>query len=252
MMCAPLHMQGCIKPFQPFHGLNRKKKLVVSNQGVIGMSGQSLEVETVPQTVPEEVMPPRRVLKGGPLAVAAYREKIRQAQDLADQQQRERDDAEADATKRGLRETKARAKAKGEEIEEDEAGRVVIGRDGLEWLYRKGKLIRPHYEAGLRFRAAFELSNGSAMVSCLAMEGGGSAGRRDYVTDRQIMAHGAVERALASLVSPLLRPYIVYVAGMGEMLSGDRFGGSRQKAEAHLHPCVIALDALARHYGMIS
>jgi hypothetical protein len=217
------------------------------------MADQVVEVETVPQTVPVEVRPPRKVLKAGPLAVEAYREKVRQAQAVAEQQHREREEAEAQATKRGLGEAKARAEAKGQEVVEEADGRLVVGRDGLEWLNRKGKLIRPHYEAGLRFRADFELANGSAMVSCLALESGGSYGPKAGATDRQIRAHAAVQAALSvdALGSPLLRPYIVYVAGLGEMLSGERFGGSRQKAEAHLHPCIIALDALARHYQMI-
>lgn len=252
-MCAPSHTQGFTKPFQPFHGLSRKKKIVVSNQGVIGMAEQAVEIETVPQTVPDEVKPPRKVLRAGEAAVEAYRQKVREAQAVAEQQQREREEAEAAATKRGLGEAKARAEAKGEEVAEEADGRVVVGRDGLDWLYRKGKLIRPHYEAGLRFRSDFELANGSGMVSCLVLETGGSFGPKAGATDRQIRAHAAVKEALSveALGSPLLRPYIVYVAGMGEMLSGSRFGGSRQKADAHLHPCVIALDALARHYGMI-
>jgi hypothetical protein len=215
------------------------------------MVNQDVVSETVPSTVPEEVTPPRKVLKAGASAVLAYRKKVQDAQELADQQQRERDEAEAAATKRGIRSAKAYAQAKGEDVVEEADGRVVIARDGLDWLYRKGKLIRPHYEAGLRFRSDFKLANGSGMVSCLALETGGSYGPKSGATDNQIAALGRVSAALASLVSPLLKPYVVYVAGMGEMLAGDRFGGSRQKAEAHLHPCVIALDALARHYGMI-
>lgn len=198
-------------------------------------------------------MPPRKVLRAGQEAIDAYKAKVRQAQAVADEQRREREEAEAAATKRGVSEAKALAKARGEQVAEKEGGPVMIGRDGLEWLYRKGKLIRPHYEAGLRFRGDFELANGSGMVSCLTLESGGSFGPKAGATDRQIRARAAVEDALSieALGSPLLRPYILYVAGMGEMLSGNRFGGSRQKAEAHLHPCVIALDALARHYGMI-
>lgn len=215
------------------------------------MADQVVDIETVPSTVPTEVNPPKKVLKAGPLAVAAYRKKVEEAQALAEQQQREREEAEAQATKRGLDQVKAVAKAKGEAVAEETDGRVVIARDGLDWLYRKGKLIRPHYEAGIRFRKDYELALGSGMVSCLSLESGGSYGPKAGASDQQIRAAERIDKAMVALGSPLLRPYVIYVAGMGEMLSGDRFGGSRQKAEAHLHPCVIALDFLARHYGMI-
>lgn len=199
-----------------------------------------------------EVNPPGKILKAGPVAVAAYRQKVREAGEVAQQQQREREDAEAVATRRGIRAAKASAKARGEEVEEDRDGSVVIGRDGLLWLSRKGKLHPAHLRAGLKFREDFELC-GSSMVSSLGMAGFGGTGFGPKLgaTDAHLEARSSVEAALAALGTPLLHPYVILVAGLGEMLSGPRFGGSRQKAEAHLHPCIIALDALARHYGMI-
>lgn len=199
-----------------------------------------------------EVNPPRKVLQAGPAAVAAYRDKVREADTIARQQQAERDEAEAEATRRGIKATKVAAKARGELVEEERGGPVVVGRDGLLWLARKDKLHPAHLRAGLKFRDDWSRAS-SSLPSSLNMDaiGGGGFGPKGGVTDSQLRAREAVVEALKALGTPLLHPYVLLVAAEGEMLSGPRFGGSRQKAEAHLHPCIIALDALARHYGMI-
>lgn len=199
-----------------------------------------------------EVTAPRRVIQAGPAAVAAYQARVREADAVARQQQREREAREAEVTRRGIKAATATAKAKGEKVEEVAGGPVVVGRDGLLWLERKGKLHPAHLRAGLKFRQDWSRAC-SSLPSSLNMDaiGGGGFGPKAGVTDSQIRAREAVVEALKALGTPLLHPYVLLVAAEGEMLSGPKFGGTWQKAEHHLHPCIIAFDMLARHYGMI-
>lgn len=146
------------------------------------------------------------------------------------------------------------ATERGEEVAPRQPGErvVVLSRDGLEWMKRKGDLGESHYRAGLRFRGDYELANGTGVKSCLASEGqvGGTFGPRNGATQAQILARGAVEAALRALGTPLLRPYVVGVAGEGRTLA-EASGCEVKRADDHKLPCRIAFDLLARHYGMI-
>lgn len=187
------------------------------------------------------------------MAVASWRRMRDEAYAEAQVVQREAEEREAKATEVGLIAAERAAKRKGEKVERDTPhGPVIVARDGLLWLERKGKLHPAHVRAGLRFRRDLERADSDGMISCLALEsGGGGYGPKGGATVAMLKARDDVEAALASLTSPMLRPYVVLLAGRGEMLSGPAFVKDPRRADDHLLPCVIALDTLARHYGMI-
>ena len=216
------------------------------------MAKQGKKVQTIPSMVPDGVLPPRRVLKAGDLAVTAWNRKRAEAQALADTIAAEVAKAEEVATAKGLLSAERAAKRQGVAIERDTPrGPIIAARDGLLWLSRKGKLHPAHERAGLRFRKDYERATSDGLGSSLGMETGGGYGPKSGTTSEQLRAREAVNAALASLSSPLLRPYIEQVAGRGEMLNSKAICADERRVGDHLLPCVIALDALARHYGMI-
>lgn len=216
------------------------------------MAKQGKKVQTIPSTVPDGVQPPRRVLKAGPVAVATWNRMRAEAIAEAAEARKAAEDAEAAATERGLISVERAAKRHGVKVERPEPrGPIIAARDGLLWLVRKGKVLPVHQVAGLRFRQDYERATSDGLGSSLGMEVGGGYGPKSGTTDEQIRARAAVKAALSSLGTPMLKPYIEEVAGKGEMLSGPVFGGDARRVGDHLLPCVIALDALARHYGMI-
>lgn len=214
------------------------------------MVNQETEIQTVPATLPEVVTPPRKVLKAGPVAVEVWNKMRQEAIAAAEQREREQEAAEAVAAERAIEQAAQVAQRRGEEAERiGERGALHISRDGLAWLARKGKLHPAHERAGLKFRDDFEVASSAGLVSALELQGGRSSGPKQGATDAQLQARDRVLRALASLGTDMLRPYVVEVAGKGEMLSV--FVKDAKRAEAHVLPCAIALDMLARHYGMI-
>jgi hypothetical protein len=228
------------------------RRIVLFYQRVIGMAKRDKRVETVPQTVPDTVQPPRRVIKAGAVAVASWNRMRDQAIAEAEQARREAEVAEAQATERGLIAVERAAKRQGVQVERDSPrGPIIASRDGLLWLVRKGKVLPVHERAGLRFRQDYERAASDGLGSSLGRDAGGGYGPKSGTTEEQLRARQAVKDALASLSSPMLKPYIEEVAGKGEMLSGPAFGGDARRVGDHLLPCVIALDALARHYGML-
>jgi hypothetical protein len=216
------------------------------------MAKQGKKTETVPTTVPDVAQPPRRILKAGVVAVAEWNRLRNEAIAEAEAMRQEAAEREAKATEYGLIAAERAAKRQGVKVERDEPrGPIIAARDGLLWLVRKGKVLPVHERAGLRFRQDYERATSDGLGSSLGMQAGGGYGPKSGATEEQIRARQAVKEALASLSSPMLRPYIEEVAGRGEMLSGPVFGGDARRVGDHLLPCVIALDALARHYGMI-
>lgn len=214
------------------------------------MEAQEIEIQTVPQTVPDTVKPPRKVLKAGPVAVEVWNKMRQEAIEEADRRAKEQEAAEAVAAERALEQAAKVAERRGEEAERvGERGPLHVARDGLAWLAKKGKLHPAHERAGLKFREDFEVATSSGLVSALELEGGRSSGPKQGATDAQLQARDRVLRALASLGTDMLRPYVVKVAGEGEMLTA--FVKDAKRADAHVLPCAIALDLLARHYGMI-
>lgn len=216
------------------------------------MENQANNSETIPSTVPAVSKPPRGVLKAGPVAVAEWLRLREEAIAEAEAMRQEAAEREAKATESGLIAAERAAKRQGVKVERDQPrGPIIAARDGLLWLVRKGKVLPVHERAGLRFRQDYERATSDGLGSSLGMQVGGGYGPKSGATEEQIRARQAVKEALASLSSPLLKPYIEEVAGKGEMLSGPAFGGDARRVSDHLLPCVIALDALARHYGMI-
>jgi hypothetical protein len=162
--------------------------------------------------------------------------------------------AEMVERQRHLSQVEAREAGRGEEVERAATGPLrLISRDGLVWAVRKGVLGARHYEAGLQFRGDYELANGTGVKSCLAGEGAvmGGFGPKAGPSQAMIMARGKIEAALAGLGTPMLQPYVRWVAGEGEMLSGARFVADARRVSEVVLPCRIAFDMLARHYGMI-
>lgn len=216
------------------------------------MASKAKKTQTVPSSVPDGVQPPRRVLKAGAVAVESWNRMRAEAMAEAEAARAQAEAAEAEATERGLIAAERAAKRQGVKVERDEPrGPIIAARDGLLWLVRKGKLHPAHERAGLRFRQDYERAMSDGLGSSLGMEVGGGYGPKSGATAEQIRARCAVNEALASLGSPMLRPYVEQVAGRGEMLNSKVFCPDERRVGDHLLPCVIALDALARHYGMI-
>jgi hypothetical protein len=224
------------------------------------MAGRIKKLETVPNpsekgsALPgpgELVAQSRRRISASAAAAEALQARLDAQARVAAQQAAER--AERVAVVRGVEETVALAAARGEEAQATPAGRVTLARDGLEWIRRKGWVAQPHYEAGLRFRGDYELANGTGVLSCLADvgAGGGAFGPKSGPTDAMLAARDRVAGALAALGTPELAPYVTRVAGEGVMLNDTQFVADPRRVSDHVLPCRIALDLLARHYGMI-
>lgn len=211
--------------------------------------------KTVPQPSLEAfqgVSAPRKVLRAGPAAVKAWDRQVAEAEAVALLQQRERDSEDRTQVQRGMADTVRQAAAQGVAVEPVQGGAVLIARDGLVWLLRKGVLAAIHYDAGLRFRGDYELANGTGVLSSLGGEGSHSAfGPKSGPTDAMLHARGRVLEALKGLGSPMLSPYVKLVAGEGVMLSDPVFSKDARRVSDHYLPCAIAFDILARQFGMI-
>lgn len=154
-------------------------------------------------------------------------------------------------TATSIAETATLARGRGEGVEKRASGGLdLTDRDGLMWLLRKRKILVAHYDAGIKFRDDYQLAAGPGMVSCLAERSGGG-GQGYGASAAMISARGRVKDALSSLGTPELKPYIERVAAEGQMLSEAFAAGDRFKVRDHLIPVRVALDLLARHYGMI-
>lgn len=184
-------------------------------------------------------------------AVAAMQAKAEERERVRAQQEAER--AATATVQRGVAETMRLASGRGEEVALTAAGRVAVARDGLKWIRDKGYVAQPHYDAGLRFRADYELANGTGVMSCLADPGQGGAfePHKAGPTDRMLLARGKVRDAIAAMGTPELAPYLTRVAGEGVMLNDPLFVKDPRRVSDHVLPCRIAFDLLARHYGMI-
>lgn len=219
------------------------------------MAGKAAKIETIPNPSTEGSKPSKvGRISANAAQVAALEARKAEARALAAAQLAERR-AEAVDNVRHLEAVAARELERGEAVEVGKPGErvVLLSRDGLEWMKRKGDLGETHYRAGLRFRADYELANGTGVPSCLAAEGmgGGAFGPRNGAAQAQIVARGAVEAALKALGTPMLVPYVVGVAGEGRTLA-EAAGVEVKRADEHKLPCRIAFDLLARHYGMLS
>lgn len=230
------------------------------------MAKQVEEIQTIPQTVPAAAQPSsRRVLKASPKARRHHAELVaeavadieamgvgRKAAERVRRAKAAQDKAEAIEAERAIETAKAAAARQGVAVERDAGrGKVVTARDGLHWQLRKGKIMPFHAEAGLRFRADFELAQGGGLLSCLNVgNGGGSIGGGP--TDAMLRARDRTMSALDALGTPILKPYVIHVAGMGRTLSDPVFGKDPKRADDHALPLTVALDLLARHYGMVS
>lgn len=222
------------------------------------MAGRIKKSQTVPN--PSEggsnlgAQAPRKVLKAGPRAVDAWAQRIEESERLLEQQRQESERNAKVEGRRGLDQARAVAAAKGEEVTERQGGPIEVARDGLKWVRDKGTVAQPHYEAGLVFRADYELANGTGVRSCLADVGGAGAGAfgpKAGPTAQMLAARDRVAKALKALGTPELHGYVTLVAGEGVMLSDPRFSRDPRHVSHHHLPIRIALDLLARHYGMI-
>lgn len=196
--------------------------------------------------------PPRKVIKAGHAAIAAWTGRVRKAQEQADAIAAETARNHRGEVVKGVAETVDLASARGEEAEVTKAGLITLERDGLMWLLKKRKILPAHYDAGLKFRGDFELANGTGVKSQLAELSGVHANPSSAgPTDAMLYARARMREALAALGTPRLHRYANGVAGEGRMLSDPVFTSDPTKAFAHLEPTIIALDLLARHYGML-
>jgi hypothetical protein len=187
--------------------------------------------------------------------VSALKHTPRMAEILAARQaQRDEQNAAREASRTEREQQRARmaetitlATNRGEDVTQD-GERVRIARDGLAWLRDKRGLPGAYFFAGLRFRADYELANGTGVLSCLNDEKGGGFASGSGPSDAMLRAKDATQNALAALGTPLLHPYAIHVAGEGRMLTDPVFEGDQR---SHYVPAIVALDLLARHYGMI-
>ena len=220
------------------------------------MAGKAFKSKTVPTPFllqgMDGVGPSRKVLKAGPAAVKAWNEMVAVAEREMLERAKVQDRAERHDIEDGLIAAERMAASRQEEPERTQAGPLhVFARDGLMWAMRKGHIGAVHYDAGLRFRAAYEMANGTGVKSCLADPGSPSApGPKSGPTDAMLKARADVKEALSSLGTPLLTAYVQLLAGEGVTLSDPRFGDPKRVGD-HVLPCRVAFDLLARGYGMI-
>jgi hypothetical protein len=213
------------------------------------------------------------------MAHASRRQPIKSTPTMAQvlgTKQAERQRAEADrqtkradyeATKQARAETVQLATERGESVHQD-GDRVRIARDGLAWLRLKRGLPDRYFDAGLKFRGDYETANGTGVVCSLRDGSPTGFGPRSGPTDIMLEARSNLNAALKALGSPLLKPYAIHVAGEGRMLTDPIFctfevktdpddDSKREKrvdprrADHHYIAVTVALDILARHYGMI-
>lgn len=215
------------------------------------MAGKAFKNTTVPSPFQMSGTAGRPKLKASAQALAAVERLKEEAREVVELQRQERrlDVREAETHLARVQEA---ATERGEDAERTQAGPLhVLARDGLMWAMRKGHIGAVHYDAGLRFRAAYETANGTGVKSCLADPGSASAfGPKSGPTDAMLRARGEVRDALASLGTPLLTAYVQLLAGEGVTLSDPRFGDPKRVGD-HVLPCRVAFDLLARGYGMI-
>ncbi len=191
-------------------------------------------------------------------AMAARLDGVRvSAARIAERQEREHAAIERRSLRDGIDQAERIAAGQGEETKRTpEGGLEIVSRDGLKWLADRGRIRLAHAQAGLRFRRDYERANGTGVRSGLADMGAGAA--RSYgpgagPTEAMLSARDAVRAALAAVHTPLLEKYVVLVAGEGRMLSDPAFtGGDSTRAREHHLACPVALDLLARHYGMVA
>ncbi|MBS0363690.1 MAG: hypothetical protein JSR98_20130 [Proteobacteria bacterium] len=223
--------------------------------------GKSLKV---PKTIPDHsenpsiepwrpAQAPRAVIKAGAAAVAHWERLNEQARRELEAEAAERARAEKLDSQRAVDQAVRVANDRGEDVVRRPSGAAEVARDGLKWLFDKGTLFKPHYEAGLRFRGDYELAMGTGVISALADPGalGGSFGPKSGPTDRMLGGRDRMNAALKALGSPMLIAYVKEIAGEGRMLTDPVFVKRPDQAREHVLPARIAYDLLARHYGMI-
>lgn len=162
--------------------------------------------------------------------------------------------AERLAADRRKGETRRLAEDRGEEVAELASGALhVVSRDGLLWMRDKRQILWSHWEAGMRFREDWAVAGRDGVGSCLGSGGmaPGAFGPKSGPSDQMLLARDKVKAAFAALRTPMLEVYVVGVAAEGRMLTDPLFGKDFRRSAEHLLPCRIAMDLLARHYGMI-
>lgn len=215
------------------------------------MAGKAFKSKTVPTPFQENGTVARPKLKATAQSLAALERLKGEAREVESLQRQERQALGREAEQH-LTRLQVVAVERGEEVARDGAGPLhVFARDGLMWAMRKGHIGAAHYDAGLRFRADYELANGTGVKSCLAdLSSGATPGPKSGPTDAMLTARRNVKGALASLGTPLLTAYVQLLAGEGVTLSDPRFGDPKRVGD-HVLPCRVAFDLLARGYGMI-
>jgi len=171
----------------------------------------------------------------------------------------------AEAVRRGLKETIALERGRGETVEEASRpggrGRVrVRSRDGLETLEGSGAISALQYRAGLLYRDLYEATDPerdlrSQMASpALAGVGGKAAppGRAEAWAERRLRLAGSMA-ALEAKVRTVDRNgravrALREVAGHARCISHFVKGGGGQAA--YRRALVLALDVCAGHFGL--
>jgi hypothetical protein len=174
------------------------------------------------------------------------------------------DDRELEATRRGIDESVALARARGETIEisshAETRGRVRIrSRDGLESLESVGAITAVQYRAGLFYRSLYEATDPerdlrSQMASPALSGVGGSAvaGSTEAWAERRVR----LSRSMATLEDKVLIAdrngravrALREVAGHARCISHFVAGGGSQAA--YRRALIQALDVCAAHFGL--
>lgn len=165
--------------------------------------------------------------------------------------------AKARAEDRWIEDTRAEtvrlAALRGEAIEAPTARRgerrkPMRRKTGLEWLAAKGRLTRTQAEAGDRYGVDYRIGDEVSIRSILNDSVKGYCeGPAEFVGAAKVRLANARRRALQD--HPALVSVCNAVCGVG--LTLREFAGERRDADVAETRLLVALDLLARHYGMV-
>ena len=175
------------------------------------------------------------------------------------------DEQRVQSVRRGIDESAALAKARGEQVEvsksPDARGRVRIrSRDGLETLERSGAISQVQFKAGLFYRTLYEATDPErdlrSQMGSLALAGAGGQGGPGLCeawAERRVRLSGSIA-ALEEKVRVADRNgravrALREVAGHARCISHFVAGGGSQST--YRRALLVALDVCAGHFGLI-
>ena len=188
--------------------------------------------------------------------LAANRDPLQRAKGRLEMEALQREvqsETEVEAVMRGLNETAAQARMRGDFVApEDVEGRIVLrSRDGLESLTKAGSLNPIQYDALCLYRIVFEATE-TSLRSCMGDRSGGGGSGFDMKAQNwgaETMKRKAIEaKVQAASRNGLGLKTLRLVAGEGRTINSITKGGADRAN--HVAALLIAADVVADYFGM--